>query len=79
MTKIEGIGPKIAEVLAKNGIDTFAKLAESKDEDIQEMIKDVKGNHKADTWNEQATLARDGKWDELKKLQDKFVGGVEKK
>ncbi len=79
LIKIEGIGPKIAEVLVKNGIDTFAKLAEAKDEDIQEMIKDVKGNHKADTWNEQAALARDGKWDELKKLQEKLIGGVEKK
>ncbi len=79
LTKIEGIGPKIAEVLAKNGIDTFAKLAEAKDEDIQKMIKDVKGNHKADTWNEQASLARDEKWDELKKMQDELDGGVEKK
>jgi len=79
LTKIEGIGPKIAEVLTKNGIDSFAKLAEAKDEDIQEMIKDVRGNHQAGTWNEQATLARDGKWDELKKMQDALDGGVEKK
>jgi len=78
LTKIEGIGPKIAEVLAENGITTFAQLADAKDEDVQEMIKDVKGNHKADTWNEQAALARDGKWDELKKLQDKLDGGVAK-
>ena len=78
LTKIEGIGPKIASVLAENGITTFAKLAEAKDEDIQEMIKDVPGNHKADTWNEQAALARDGKWDELKKLQEKLDGGVVK-
>ena len=79
LTKIEGIGPKIAEVLNKNGITTFSELAKAKDADIQEMIKDVKGNHQSDTWNEQATLARDEKWDELKKLQDKLIGGVEKK
>ena len=78
LTKIEGIGPKIAEVLAQNGITTFAQLADAKDEDTQEMIKDVKGNHRADTWNEQAALARDGKWDELKELQDKLDGGVAK-
>ncbi|GEM_PF-75887 len=78
LTKIEGIGPKIAEVLTVAGVTTFAKLAEAKDEDTQEMIKDVKGNHKADTWNEQATLAKDGKWDELKELQDKLDGGVDK-
>ena len=78
LTKIEGIGPKIAKVLVENGIDTFAKLAEAKDEEIQEMIKDVKGNHDATTWNEQAKLARDGKWDELKKMQEELVGGVKK-
>lgn len=78
LTKIEGIGPKIAEVLNAAGITTFAALADAKDEDTQEMIKDVKGNHQAGTWNEQAALARDGKFDELKELQDKLDGGVEK-
>jgi large subunit ribosomal protein L21 len=78
LTKIEGIGPVIAKTLAENGITTFAALADAKDEDVQEMIKDVKGNHQAGTWNEQAALARDGKWDELKELQDKLDGGVEK-
>jgi len=75
LTKIEGIGPKIASVLAENGITTFAQLADANDADTQEMIKDVKGNHQAGTWNEQAALARDGKWDELKDLQDKLDGG----
>ncbi len=78
LTKIEGIGPKIAEALNNAGIKTFADLAAAKDEDVQEIIKDIPGNHKADTWNEQAALARDGKWDELKDLQDKLDGGVAK-
>ncbi len=78
LTKIEGIGPKIAEALNNAGIKTFADLAAAKDEDVQEIIKDIPGNHKADTWNEQAALARDGKWDELKVLQDKLDGGVAK-
>jgi ribosomal protein L19 len=76
LTKIEGIGPKISEVLNKGGITTFAQLADAKDEDTQEMIKEVKGNHQAGSWNEQAALARDGGWDELKDLQDKLNGGV---
>ncbi len=75
LTKIEGIGPKIAEVLAGKGVKTFADLAEAKDKDVQEMIKDVRGNHDATTWNEQAKLASEGKWDELKKIQDKLDGG----
>ncbi len=78
LTKIEGIGPVIAKTLAEKGITTFAALADAKDEDVQEMVKDVRGNHQAGTWNEQAALARDGKWDELKELQDKLDGGVEK-
>ena len=77
LTKIEGIGPVIAKTLADNGITTFAALADAKDEATQEMIKEVKGNHQAGTWNEQAALARDGKWDELKELQDKLDGGKE--
>jgi large subunit ribosomal protein L21 len=36
---IEGIGPKIAAVLATNGITTFAKLAEAKADDITAMLK----------------------------------------
>ena len=28
-----------------------------------------------DSWPEQAQLASDGKWDELKELQDKLDGG----
>ena len=31
-----------------------------------------------DTWPKQAKLAAAGKWDELKELQDKLDGGVEK-
>lgn len=79
LTKIEGIGPKIAETLAESGVSTFAKLAKSKDDDIQEIIKGVRGNHQFGTWNEQAKLAGDEKWDELKILQDKLNGGVDKK
>ena len=29
----------------------------------------------ADSWPEQARLARDGKWEELNELQDKLDGG----
>ncbi len=77
LTKIEGIGPVIAKTLIEGGIATFAQLADAKDEDVQAMIADVKGNHRADTWNEQSALARDGKWDDLKKWQDELDGGKE--
>jgi len=78
LKKIEGVGPKIAETLVAAGMVTFADLAKAKPAKIAEIIADVRGNHVTDTWPKQAKLAADGKWDELKELQDKLDGGVEK-
>ena len=78
LKKIEGIGPKIAETLIEAGIATYADLAKAKPAKISEIIEGVRGNHVPDTWPQQAQLAADGKWDELKELQDKLDGGVEK-
>ncbi|MGG8497686.1 50S ribosomal protein L21 [Tenacibaculum sp. TC6] len=78
LKKIEGIGPKIAETLVAAGISTFAELAKTDAAKIAEIIADVRGNHVTDTWPKQASLAAEGKWDELKELQDKLDGGVEK-
>jgi large subunit ribosomal protein L17 len=78
LTKIEGIGPKAAEVLHEAGITTFVKLAKSKAEDIKEILEKSGGHFNAldpATWPEQSQLAADEKWDELKKLQDKLVAG----
>ena len=75
LKKIEGIGPKIAETLVAAGIATYADLAKAKPAKISEIIADVRGNHVPDTWPQQAKLAADGKWDELKDLQDKLDGG----
>ncbi len=79
LTKIEGIGPKIAGILAEAGIDTFKKLSTTKADKITEILVAAGGNayNRFDptTWPEQAKLAADGKWDELKKLQDELNGG----
>lgn len=78
LTKIEGIGPKAAEVLHEGGIISFEKLAESKAEDIKEILEKSGGHFNAQdptSWPEQAQLAADGKWDELKELQDKLIAG----
>ena len=78
LTKIEGIGPKVAEVLHEAGITTFAKLAESKAKDIEEILEKSGGHFNAQdptSWPEQSQLATDGKWDELKVLQDKLIAG----
>lgn len=78
LKKIEGIGPKIAETLNAAGVMTFADLAKMKAEKIAEIIAEVRGSHVTDTWPTQAKLAADGKWDELKALQDELDGGKPK-
>ncbi len=78
LTKIEGIGPKIAQTLAAAGIATFADLAQKTPEEIAEVIADVRGNHDPATWPRQAKMAADGAWDELKKWQDELLGGKER-
>ena len=80
LTIVEGIGPKIAELLNNAGITTFAQLAEADDATVQQVLTDAGSRfnvHDATTWNEQAALARDGKMDELKALQDKLNAGKE--
>jgi len=77
LTKIEGIGPKMSEALLAAGINTYAELADSSENDLRRAIQDA-GMRLApslETWAEQAALARDGKWDELGKLQDTLEGG----
>lgn len=78
LTKIEGVGPKIAEVLFVSGIISFTDLAKSTSVQIREILDTAGSNfaaHDPATWPKQAALARDGKWDELKKLQDELDGG----
>lgn len=73
---IEGIGPKIAELLASEGITTFAQLAATSTEQIQAILDAAKlPLANPETWAEQAQLAADGKFDELKRLQDELNAG----
>ncbi len=81
LTRIEGIGPKIAELLNDAGIGGFADLAATSPEKIREILSEAGGNfasHDPETWPKQAEMARDGKWDELQTWQDELDGGREK-
>ena len=80
LTKIEGIDPKAAEALHEGGIKTFTKLSKSTPEEIKEILEKSGGHFNAldpATWPQQAELAAADKWDELKTLQDKLIGGRE--
>ena len=78
LKKIEGIGPKIAEILNNGGIVSFAQLATTPIERLKELLTAAGPRFTMqvpDSWPEQAGLARDGKWDELEDLQDRLDGG----
>jgi len=81
LKKIEGAGPKAAEALVKAGLDTFAKVAKTDAAKLSEILTEASSrlSHIVTvTWPKQAGLAADGKWDELKELQDRLDGGIEK-
>ncbi len=81
LTLIEGVGPKIADLLVADGIVTFADLAKAKAATLSAILEKAGSRytmHKPDSWPQQAALARDGKMDELKKLQDELDGGKAK-
>lgn len=76
---VEGIGPKIEELLHNAGILTFADLANTPADKVKEILLRDGGEryriHDPSTWGRQSELARDGKWDELKALQDELTAG----
>ena len=78
LTKIEGVGPKISGLLHDGGIKTFAQLSKSSFSKIKKILVAAGPRyqmHDPTSWPKQAGLAADGKWKELKKLQDKLDGG----
>jgi predicted flap endonuclease-1-like 5' DNA nuclease len=75
---IEGIGPKIADLLRAAGVRTFAQLAAMKPAAIQPILDAAGPNYKlADpqTWPEQSALAARNQWRELRTLQDDLNAG----
>ncbi len=75
---VEGIGPKVEQILNSGGIMNFTQLANTKPEQIKALLLaagDHFRQHDPGTWPAQALLAAQGKWDELKKWQDQLDGG----
>jgi predicted flap endonuclease-1-like 5' DNA nuclease len=78
LKKIEGVGPKIAELLIAAGIATFDALSKAKADKIKAILTAAGSRytmHDPTTWPKQAKLAAAGKWDELKKWQAELNGG----
>jgi len=75
---VEGIGPKIEGLLNDEDILTFVQLAATTSERIKEILEAAGPRfqmHDPGTWPQQAALARDEKWDELKAWQDELNKG----
>lgn len=81
LTVVEGIGPKTNELFHSNGIKTFAQLAAATVPQMRAIL-DGGGSRfriaNPSTWAQQAGLAAENKWVELKKLQNALSGGVKK-
>jgi predicted flap endonuclease-1-like 5' DNA nuclease len=76
--QIEGIGPKIEELLNREDISTFEQLSNTSYIRISHILKNAGPRfqmHDPTTWPEQARLAKEGKWEELQILKDKLISG----
>lgn len=71
---LNGVGPKISATLRAAGVKTFAKLAAKEVDDIKEILMAENPSllrlSDPSTWPEQARMAAEGKWDNLKALQE---------
>lgn len=77
---VEGIGPKIEEIIKGHGVTTFSALADTTAEQIKTWLEEAGSRYKMHdptTWPMQSGLARDGKWDELKAWQEEHKAGKE--
>lgn len=72
LTRLTGIGPKLAEAMKAAGICTYAQLTTMSVEDVSQAlaVSNIRYNKaSAESWAQQATLAAAGDWKGLKALQ----------
>lgn len=78
LQKVEGIGPKIATLLADNGVGSLQALAETPVARLEEILKQAGRRYaiaSPETWPEQAALGARGDWEGLEKMQATLKGG----
>lgn len=70
---IEGIGPKMEEVLQNAGVQTWKELASKTPVDLRNLLDQADASKykiiDPSTWSDQAQLAVNGKWEELIVMQ----------
>ncbi|MBT8191541.1 MAG: hypothetical protein KJO29_14010 [Bacteroidia bacterium] len=75
---IEGIGPKIEQLMHNAGITTWRQMAEASVGQLNSILEEAGKRYQlADpsTWPQQAGLAADERWEDLERLQDHLKGG----
>ncbi len=75
---VEGIGPKIEQLLHKAGIKTWQGLSDTAIERLQEILDSAGENyriHDPATWPRQAGLLARGEWDKFREYTDFLKGG----
>ena len=78
LTKVEGIGKKIAALLVAENIVTFkdlSKVSVKKLKDILEVAGSKFQMHDPASWPKQAKLAAAADWAGLEELQKELIGG----
>ncbi len=79
LKKVEGIGPKIEQLLFDDGIYTWLSLSKVEVSRIQNILDKAGPRyrvHNPESWPIQAKMAADGKWGELKTWQEEHKRGL---
>lgn len=77
---VEGIGPKIEEILKNAGVQNLVELSEMEPDTIREILLAAGDRFKMfdpTTWPAQARLAKNGNWELLAEYQEQLKGGRE--
>lgn len=75
---VEGIGPKIEELLKKNNITTWEELATTPIEHLRSILQSGGERfqmHDPSSWPDQVALALENRWQELQEFQTLMSGG----
>ncbi|MBL7797866.1 MAG: hypothetical protein JNJ90_15330 [Saprospiraceae bacterium] len=75
---VEGIGPKIEQLLFNAGITTYGQLAATSVQQLKDILAEAGSRyvmHDPGTWSAQALLAANGEWENLKAYQDFLNAG----
>lgn len=76
---VEGIGPKVEALLKDAGINNWTDLSNTSVARLSELLatNDRFRLTNPKTWPDQAKMAAEGRWEDLKEYQDFLQGGVE--